>query len=243
VRIVLDDLCDLGGEFFRWEFATAVAGSVIGIDPFDQPDVEDAKIAARKLTDAYDASGSLPELHWFYEGEGFRLHADERNARELQEEAGHARSLEGFLAVQLSNVEPRDYLALLAYLPMAPENERLLTEIRVLVRDHLHVATCAGFGPRFQHSTGQAYKGGPNSGVFLQLTCEDTVELPVPGHRYTFGVVKEAQARGDFDALAANGRRGLRIDVGADPTAGLTALKDAAARILRNATPNRAEQG
>jgi transaldolase / glucose-6-phosphate isomerase len=241
VRIVLDDLCDLGGEFFRWEFATAVAGSIIGIDPFDQPDVEDAKIAARKLTDAYDASGSLPELHWFYEGEGFRLYADERNAHELEEEAGHARSLEGFLAVQLSNVEPRDYLALLAYLPMTPENEQLLTEIRVLVRDHLHVATCVGFGPRFQHSTGQAYKGGPNTGVFLQLTCEDTVELPVPGHRYTFGVVKEAQARGDFDTLAANGRRALRIDVGADPTIGLTALRDAAARILRTATPNRSE--
>jgi transaldolase / glucose-6-phosphate isomerase len=243
VRIVLDDLCDLGGEFFRWEFATAVAGSIIGIDPFDQPDVEEAKIAARKLTDAYDESGSLPELEWFYDGEGVRLHADERNARELQAAAGHARSLEGFLAVQLSNVEPRDYLALLAYLPMTPENERLLTEIRVLIRDHLHVATCVGFGPRFQHSTGQAYKGGPNSGVFLQLTCENTIELPVPGHHYTFGVVKEAQARGDFDALAANGRRGLRIDIGAHPTAGLTALRDAAARILRNATPNRAEQG
>jgi transaldolase / glucose-6-phosphate isomerase len=238
---VLDDLCDLGGEFFRWEFATAVAGSIIGIDPFDQPDVEDAKIAARKLTDAYDESGSLPELAWFYDDEGFRLHADERNARELQETAGDARSLEGFLAVQLSNVDPGDYLALLAYLPMTAENEQLLTEIRVLVRDHLHVATCVGFGPRFQHSTGQAYKGGPNTGVFLQLTCEDTVELPVPGHRYTFGVVKEAQARGDFDTLAANGRRALRIDVGADPTIGLTALRDAAARILRTATPNRSE--
>jgi transaldolase/glucose-6-phosphate isomerase len=126
---------------------------------------------------------------------------------------------------------------------MTPGNERLLTEIRVLIRDHLHVATCVGFGPRFQHSTGQAYKGGPNSGVFLQLTCEDTVELPVPGHRYTFGVVKEAQARGDFDALAAKGRRGLRIDIGADPAAGLTALRDATARILHNATPNRPEQG
>jgi transaldolase/glucose-6-phosphate isomerase len=107
----------------------------------------------------------------------------------------------------------------------------------------LQVATCVGFGPRFQHSTGQAYKGGPNSGVFLQITCEDSVELPVPGHQYTFGVVKEAQARGDFDALAANGRRALRIDIGADPTTGLTALRDAAARVLRNARPNRAEQG
>jgi transaldolase/glucose-6-phosphate isomerase len=242
VRIVLEDVYDLGGEFFRWEFATAVAGSIIGIDPFDQPDVEDAKIAARKLTDAYDESGSLPELASFFDGDGFRLSTDERNARELQEVAGNARSLEGFLAVQLSNVEPGDYVALLAYLPMTPKNERLLTEIRVLIRDHLHAATCLGFGPRFQHSTGQAYKGGPNSGVFLQITCRDTVELPVPGHSYTFGVVKEAQARGDFDALAKRRRRALRIDVGADATAGLTELRDAVTRVLRNATPNPAER-
>ena len=239
VRIVLDDLADLGGEFFRWEFATAVASSIIGINPFDQPDVEDAKIATRDLTDAYGESGSLPALQWFFEGDGFRLGADERNARELREVAGNAQSLDGYLAVQLSNVEPGDYLALLAYLPMTTEHEQLLTEIRVLIRDHLHVATCVGFGPRFQHSTGQAYKGGPNSGVFLQITCQDTVELPVPGHAYSFGVVKEAQARGDFDALARNGRRALRIDVGADATAGLTTLRDAVTRILRYATPNR----
>ena len=242
VGIVLEELADLGGEFFRWEFATAVAGAIIGINPFDQPDVEDAKIAARKLTDAYDKSGSLPELRWFFEGDGFRLSADERNERELQEAAGHAQSLEGYLAVQLSNVEPDDYVALLAYLPMTAENERLLTEIRVLVRDHLHVATCVGFGPRFQHSTGQVYKGGPNSGVFLQITCEDTVQLPVPGHAYTFGVVKEAQARSDLDALAKHGRRALRIDVGADATAGLTALRDAVTQVLRTATPNRPER-
>jgi transaldolase/glucose-6-phosphate isomerase len=242
VRIVLDDLADLGGEFFRWEFATAVAGAIIGIDPFDQPDVEDAKIATRKLTDAYDESGSLPELASFFDSGGFRLSADKRNVRELREAAGNAQSLEGYLAVQLSSVEPGDYVALLAYLPMTPENERLLTDIRVLIRDHLHVATCVGFGPRFQHSTGQAYKGGPNSGVFLQITCRDTVELQVPGHAYTFGVVKEAQARGDFDALAENGRRALRIDVGADATAGLIVLRDAVGRVLRYATPNRPER-
>jgi transaldolase / glucose-6-phosphate isomerase len=241
-RIDLDDVYDLGGEFFRWEFATAVAGSIIGIDPFDQPDVEDAKVAARELTDAYDESGSLPELASFFDGDGFRLIADERNARELRRLVGDARSLEGYLAVQLSRVEPGSYVALLAYVPMTRENERLLTDIRVLIRDHLRAATCVGFGPRFQHSTGQVYKGGPNSGVFLQLTCEDTVELPVPGHAYTFGTVKEAQARGDFAVLAERGRRALRIDLGADATAGLTALREAATRVLRYATPNRAER-
>ncbi len=232
VRIGLDDVYDVGGEFFRWEFATAVAGAIIGIDPFDQPDVEDAKVAARELTDSYDRSGSLPDLESFYEGKGFRLIADERNARELRGDIGGARAFEDYLAAHLSLVEPGDYVALLAYVPMSAEHEQLLSEIRVLVRDRLRVATCVGFGPRFQHSTGQAYKGGPNSGVFLQITCGDTVELPVPGHAYTFGVVKEAQARGDFDVLAKRGRRALRIDVGDDPTAGLTALRNAIEMVL-----------
>jgi transaldolase/glucose-6-phosphate isomerase len=232
VRIVLGDRADLGGEFFRWEFATAVTGSILGIDPFNQPDVEDAKIATRTLADAYDDTGSLPDRAWFAEGEGMRLAADDRNVAQLRGIAGDTASPEAFLAAQLGRVQPGDYVALLAYLPMTADNESLMTDIRVLVRDRLNVATCVGFGPRFQHSTGQAYKGGPNTGVFLQITCTDTVDLPVPGHAYTFGVVKEAQARGDFDALAARGRRALRVDLGSDPTAGLTVLRDAVARIL-----------
>jgi len=151
--------------------------------------------------------------------------------------------LQGKVGIASAKVAHARFGQLFGGEPWQDLRARGVGEIRVLVRDRLHVATCVGFGPRFQHSTGQAYKGGPNSGVFLQLTCENTIELPVPGHHYTFGVVKEAQARGDFDALAASGRRGLRIDIGADPTAGLTALRDATARILRNATPNRAEQG
>jgi len=242
VHVPIDSVYHLGQEFFRWEFATAVAGSIIGIDPFDQPDVEDAKVAARKLTDAYDWSGSLPDLVPFYEGEGFRLIADARNARGLKDNAGGARTFKEYLTAHLSLVEPADYVALLAYLPRSAKHERLLTEIRLLVRDHLRVATCVDFGPRFQHSTGQAYKGGPNSGVFLQITCVDTVELPVPGHLYTFGVVKEAQARGDFDVLARRGRRALRIDVG-DDSAGLTALKDAIEQVLHSMTSNRAQKG
>ncbi|MEO8689448.1 MAG: bifunctional transaldolase/phosoglucose isomerase [Solirubrobacteraceae bacterium] len=239
VRIRLDDVYDIGGEFFRWEFATAVAGAIIGIDPFDQPDVEDAKVAARELTDAYDRSGSLPDLEPFYEGEGFRLIADERNARELHDDVGGGRTFEEYLAAHLSLVEPGDYVALLAYIPMSAKHEQLLSEMRVLVRDHLRVATCVGFGPRFQHSTGQAYKGGPNSGVFLQIVCGDTVELAVPGHAYTFGVVKEAQARGDFDVLAQRGRRALRIDIGDDPTAGLTALRASIEQVLHYTTGSR----
>jgi transaldolase/glucose-6-phosphate isomerase len=232
VRIDVDSVYELGGEFFRWEFATAVAGSIIGIDPFDQPDVEEAKVAARQLTDAYEKAGWLPDLEPFYEGEGFALFADEHDASEIRKAAHQDGSFDGFLRAHLGRVEPGDYVALLAYLPMTRENEWLLSEIRVLIRDHLHVATCVGFGPRFQHSTGQVYKGGPDSGVFLQITCHDSVELTVPGHSYTFGTVKEAQARADFDVLAKRERRALRAHLAAEATEGLHALRDAIERVL-----------
>jgi hypothetical protein len=137
-----------------------------------------------------------------------------------------------YLRAHLGRAAAGDYVALLAYLPMTREHEHLLSSIRVLARDRLRVATCVGFGPRFQHSTGQAYKGGPNRGVFLQLTCRDRVDLQVPGRGYTFGVVKEAQARGDLDVLARRGRRALRIDLGADPTSALASLRDAVERAL-----------
>jgi transaldolase / glucose-6-phosphate isomerase len=242
VRIPVYGVYHLGGEFFRWEFATAVAGSIIGIDPFDQPDVEDAKVAARELTDAYERTGWLPDLEPFYEGEGFGLFADKRNAHEIQRAAHQDGSFGGLLAAHLSRVEPGDYVALLAYVPMTREHEWLLGEIRVLIRDHLRVATCVGFGPRFQHSTGQVYKGGPNSGVFLQITCHDSVALAVPGHSYTFGTVKEAQARADFDVLAKRDRRALRVHLAVDATEGLTALRDAMKRVLRYATQSRVER-
>jgi transaldolase/glucose-6-phosphate isomerase len=239
-RIRVKDIWYIGQEFFRWEIATAVAGSIIGIDPFNQPDVEASKDKTRALTDAYEKSHRLPEDAPMFRENGLALYADPRNAAQL----GRHNTLAGYLKSHFGRVQTGakagDYVALLAYIERNAPHTRALTAMRTRIRDKTRAATCLGFGPRFQHSTGQAYKGGPNSGVFLQLTCENTVELPVPGHHYTFGVVKEAQARGDFDALAANRRRGLRIDIGADPTAGLTALRDAAARILSNATPNRA---
>ncbi|MGI8450002.1 MAG: hypothetical protein ACR2MP_23065, partial [Streptosporangiaceae bacterium] len=236
-QIELGDVYDLGREFFRFEFAVAVAGSILGINPFDQPDVEDAKVAARRLTDAYEASGSLPALTPLHEGPGITLYADDHNAAALRAtaagDAGDADpSLDDYLRAHLGRVRTGDYVALLAYVPMTPGHEKILTEMRVLVRDALGVATCAGFGPRFQHSTGQAYKGGPNIGVFLQITCEDRADLGIPGHSYTFGVVKEAQARSDLDVLAARGRRALWIHLGSDVRSGLQLLRDALGRVL-----------
>jgi transaldolase/glucose-6-phosphate isomerase len=223
VLISIPDAYDLGQEFFRWEIATAVAGSIMGINPFDQPDVEASKIATRKLTDEYEQLGSLPKETPFFESGGIKLFADEANAAALKS-AVKEESLEGYLRAHLDRLKANDYFALLAYLEMNDAHERLLQSARHQVRDAKREATCLGFGPRFLHSTGQAYKGGPNSGVFLQITCDDANDLQVPNQKYTFGVVKAAQARGDFEVLGERGRRALRVHLGADLTAALNAL-------------------
>ena len=230
VRIELAEPHELGGEFFRWEFATAAAGSLIGINPFDQPDVEDAKVLAREITDRYDETGALTSRTPFVEKDGLRLYADNANRAELIEMAGEDADVPAYLGVHLSRAGAGDYVALLAYVEMTAAHEAALREIRTLVRDARRVATCVGFGPRFQHSTGQAYKGGPNTGVFVQITCDDTMNLAVPGHRYTFGIVKEAEARSDLDVLAARGRRVLRLHLGTDVRAGLERLRAAVSR-------------
>jgi transaldolase/glucose-6-phosphate isomerase len=232
VRIELSDPHELGGEFFRWEFATAVAGAVIGVDPFDQPDVEEAKVLARETTDRYDETGALGERTPFLDEDGLRLYADDVDRAELIRTAGEDADVSAYLGAHIARAEAGDYVALLAYIEMNPAHEAALRDVRTLIRDARRVATCVGFGPRFQHSTGQAYKGGPNTGVFLQITCDDTITLPVPGHHYTFGVVEEAAARSDLDVLAKRGRRALRLHLGADVSAGLEQLRSAVAHAL-----------
>lgn len=224
VRIAIADIYDLGAEFFRWEIATAVAGSVIGINAFNQPDVEASKVVTRDLTAEYEKTGSLPSETPVLEDSGIKLFTDEKNAAELARGAGGRKNLAGYLKAHLDRIHAGDYFAVLGYIQMNAEHETSLQAIRHAVRDRKHVATCLGFGPRFLHSTGQAYKGGPNSGVFLQITCDDSIELPVPEQKYTFGVVKAAQARGDFHVLAERGRRALRVHLGRDLRAGLETL-------------------
>ncbi len=232
VRIAVPDVYELGQEFFCWEFATAVAGSVIGINAFNQPDVEAAKIETHKLTDQYEKAGSLPSQSPFFEDTGVKLFSDERNAAELKQSAGGDTTLAGYIRAHLNRLRAGDYFAMLAYIQMNEPHEKQLQSIRHAVRDKKRVATCLGFGPRFQHSTGQAYKGGPNTGVFLQITCDDAADLPVPGQKYTFGVVKAAQARGDFQVLADRGRRALRIHLGKDVAVGLAKLEQAVRQAL-----------
>jgi transaldolase / glucose-6-phosphate isomerase len=222
VRITLPNTYSLGQEFFRWEIATAVAGSIIGINAFNQPDVEASKIETKKLTSEYESTGSLPPESPFFVSKDAKLFADPNNTTALS----GGQSLGEILKAHLSRIGAGDYI------PMNAENEAALQSIRTAVRDSRKVATCLGFGPRFLHSTGQAYKGGPNSGVFLQITCDDASDLPVPGQKYTFGIVKAAQARGDFAVLAERGRRALRVHLGKNLKSGLKALAKAVSQGL-----------
>jgi transaldolase/glucose-6-phosphate isomerase len=233
VRIELDHRYELGQEFFRWEIATAVAGAIIGVHPFDQPDVEASKNATRRLTSEYERSGALPAETAIFTDEHISLFADPSNATALARAVGKRRSLVDYLAAHLDRLREGDYVALLAYLEMNETNERTLQAIRTAVRDTRRVATCLQFGPRFLHSTGQGYKGGPNTGVFLQITCDDPLDIRVPGQSYTFGVVKAAQARGDFTVLAERNRRALRVHLGSDVPAALGTLHDAVRAALR----------
>jgi transaldolase/glucose-6-phosphate isomerase len=228
VRIALTNVYSLGQELFRWEIATAVAGSIIGINAFNQPDVEASKVETRKLTSEYEATGRLPPEVPFFEASGIQLFADEKNVAAVH----GGLNIAHVLRTHLARLGAGDYFAVLGYIPMDAANEKALQAIRHAVRDKKRVATVLGFGPRFLHSTGQAYKGGPNSGVFLQITCDDAKDLPVPGQKYTFGVVKAAQARGDFAVLAERGRRALRVHLGKNLKSGLAAFTKAVQKAI-----------
>jgi transaldolase/glucose-6-phosphate isomerase len=222
VRIVVHDLMNIGQEFFRWEVATAVAGAVLGLHPFDQPDVEAAKVATRGLMKASERGDVPPAETPRLECEGLRFYADDTNAAAL----GSTLSPEALLGAHLSRLRPGDYFAINAFLSMHPEHEAELQAIRHRVRDRTKAATTVGYGPRFLHSTGQLHKGGPNNGVFLVLVSDDALDLPVPGTSYTFGAMKRAQALGDCQVLAARHRRLLRVEIGGDIRLGLRRLRE-----------------
>ncbi|MGA8898125.1 bifunctional transaldolase/phosoglucose isomerase, partial [Bradyrhizobium sp.] len=231
VRIVIKSIEHIGQEFYRFEMATAVAGAILGINPFNQPDVEAAKVKTRELTAAFEKSGALPKESPVVSTDAADLYTDEANASDLRK-AGADGTLESWLKAHFSRIDAGDYVALLAYIERNPDHIDTLQAARLAVRDRRHVATCAEFGPRFLHSTGQAYKGGPDSGVFLQVTADDAKDLPVPGQKASFGVIKAAQARGDFGVLTERGRRALRVHLKGDLARGLKALDDAIQQAL-----------
>ena len=231
VRIALAGARFIAQEFFRWQIAVAVASAVIGINPFDQPDVEASKLATHQLTEASERAGSLPAETPLFAGDGIALFADEVNAQALKD-AGASTTLESWLRAHFARIRPGDYLALLAYVKRSEPHVKVLQDLRAGILAHKHVATCLGFGPRFLHATGQVYKGGPNSGVFLQITADPGVDLEIPARHVRFAIVEAAQARGDFRVLCKYGRRLLRVHLPHNVSAGLETLSQAAKRAL-----------
>jgi transaldolase/glucose-6-phosphate isomerase len=231
VRILMKSTEHLGQEFFRFEMATAVAGAVLGINPFDQPDVEAAKIKTRELTSTFETTGALPPERPVVSTADVDLYTDESNATALRA-AGANGDLGSWIKAHLSRSQAGDYVALLGYIERDKATIDALRKMRIAVLEKRHVATAAEFGPRFLHSTGQAYKGGPDSGVFLQITADDAKDLPVPGQKASFGVIKAAQARGDFDVLTERGRRALRVHLKGGLKKGLAALNAAISDAL-----------
>jgi glucose-6-phosphate isomerase len=220
MTLTLPDIWDLGAEFMRWEIAVAAAGAVLGIDPFDQPNVQESKDATKRLLRSYVSDGRLPAP------------AEGPEGQHLTSAVGDV-DLPGALRDLLAGIRPGDYVALQAYLPPSEPHRRILQGVRLLLRDRFRVATTLGYGPRFLHSTGQLHKGGKPNGVFIQLTCGTQTDVAIPGQPYTFATLKQAQARGDLEALAKRGLRVLTVDLGSDPLPGLTAFGSIVAELLR----------
>ena len=218
VRRTLNDPFDLASEFFVWEFATAVAGWRLGINPFDQPNVQESKDATKELLDYFKANGKLQEQEPVIGDDVLTVYAERTGP-------GLLSSVVDALRAHVATVRSGDYIALLVYVEETPEIEATLQAIRTRLRDSLQCATTTGYGPRFLHSTGQLHKGGPDSGVFIQITAADHSDLPIPEEPYTFSVLKQAQALGDFRSLTAHGRRAIRVDLGTDALAGLQRLQ------------------
>lgn len=221
LRHTLHDPLDLGEEFFLWEFATAIAGALLGIDAFDQPNVQESKDNTKRLLGEYVQNGSLAQQKLIIAEESMRIFGDEAT-RDLLRRRGS--SMQEIVTAHLSRIKPGDYCAVTQYIEELNNYEGLLQQVRIAVRDEKKVATTSGYGPRFLHSTGQLHKGGPDTGVFLQLTSEDINDIEIPGEKFTFGVLKQAQALGDFESLAARGRRAIRVDLGRDVEKGLRRL-------------------
>ncbi len=202
VVLELSDPYDLGAEFFRWEFATAVAAVSLQIDPFDEPNVKESKDNTQSVLAAYEQSGNLPEEAPAASGDGVSVYG-----------GNPAGSAEEALLAHLAQVRPGDYVAIMAYVDPSDAHEEALDELRTAIRDRYRVATTVGFGPRFLHSTGQLHKGGPNTGVFIQVTTTESVDAPIPGRPFTFAVLEQAQAEGDLQSLRTHGRRVIRLRI------------------------------
>ena len=233
VRIDCTSLMNLGQEFFRWEMATATAGSLLGINAFDQPNVQESKEFTKFYLEEFKQNGRLPEESPVITDGDVRIFADDANRQALN----GASSLAHAVAAHLSRVRTGDYVAINAYLERTPTVHDAFQRIRTIIRDAKRVATTLGYGPRFLHSTGQLHKGGPDSGVFLQVTADQKADLDIPDEPYSFGTLATAQALGDMKSLCTRNRRVIRIHLGCDVDAGLGRIQKAVEEALSLAPP------
>jgi len=227
VTIPMADRLDLAQEFFRWEIATAAAGAVLGINAFNQPNVQESKDNTNRLLQVVTEQGRLPA----------EPPAVAEGPVSLYVQGEAAASVVENLRRFLSQARPGDYVALLAYLTEGPAVNAALEDLRHTLRDRLHLATTLGYGPRYLHSTGQLHKGGPNTGLFFELTADDQAELPVPGKPYTFGIFKQAQALGDLESLRQHGRRAIRVHLHGEVPQALASFKSYLESALSGGTP------
>jgi hypothetical protein len=210
VTLTLRDKLDLGGEFFRWEVATAIAGSILGIDAFDQPNVQESKDNTRKVLATFKSKGALPPA----------------------EAIAAAKAKAGVKAL-LGKAKRGAYFAIMAYTTRTPQSEAAIAAIRTAVRDRTKIATTSGYGPRFLHSTGQLHKGGPKTGLFLQIVQDDAKDVPIPGQPYSFSILKQAQSIGDLQSLTSRRLPVLRVTLGKTPATGWKALAAAVRGAVR----------
>jgi len=225
--LVLDGPEDIGAEFFRWEIATPLAGKVLGINPFDQPNVQESKDNTKELLEVYKKEGKLPEQSKVAEFDGLTLLSDEGNKDQLLKAAGSVSGRDlfvGVLKAHFARVKPGDYVAITQYIDETPTRDEAILKLRRHIRDALKVATTTGYGPRFLHSTGQLHKGGGDNGVFLQITADDGSDVPIPDFPCGFATLVKAQALGDFQSLATRHRRALSLHLGGDVEKGLATL-------------------
>jgi transaldolase / glucose-6-phosphate isomerase len=228
VTLYLPDEYAIIGEFFRWEYATAIAGKCLEINPFDEPNVTESKENTARLLEYYQDHRSLPEAEKALTEKNVTLYADEKMLRMLSElclqHNYSSGDLSGMLAALINSTRANDYFAILAYLPATLEIDAGLADIQRGLRHATRRAVTVGYGPRFQHSTGQLHKGGQNSGNFIQITSDDPQDIDIPGAPYSFGVLKAAQAAGDMEALRGKDRRALRLHISGNAAEGLKVL-------------------
>jgi transaldolase/glucose-6-phosphate isomerase len=223
IRVNVANLMNLGQEFFLWEMATAVAGASLGINAFDQPNVQESKDYTKAHLETFKKEGNLAESSPLLVDGDVQVFADEANQEALKGKS----TLDDLIAAHVMRLQTGDYFAMNVYVERTDAVHEIFDRIRTKIREIKQVATTLGYGPRFLHSTGQLHKGGPNSGVFIQVTCDDVEDLAIPDEPYSFGVLKAAQALGDLQSLTSRQRRVIRVHVGSDVMKGLARLEQA----------------